>query len=341
MDIALVYLLLIGFGILVYVLLDGFSLGVGIISPLLKGADDHSNDEKGTDEKGIAMKSLSHIWDSNQTWLVFGGVVLFVAFPAVYAFVLSNLYLPIILMLVALIFRGVAFEFRFKADASQKWWDLSFSLGSLIATFCQGLILGALVGEMSSHKTMADPVEWLTPFSILTGFALVAGYSLLGSCWLVRKTEGALHVRVKNMAKFLLIAMLGFLAVVSIWMLIEQPSIAERWLVFPDSLILVPLPLLTMFFAFKMWGLLKADKDPGLKPLGLAMGLFMTAFGGLVAGVFPYIIPGRLTIWEAIAPDKTVYFTLVGILIFIPVIITYNIFSYRTFSGKTSMKDGY
>ncbi len=331
MDIALVYLLLIGFGILVYVLLDGFSLGVGIISPLLKNAE----------EKGIAMKSLSHIWDSNQTWLVFGGVVLFVAFPVVYAFVLSNLYLPIILMLVALIFRGVAFEFRFKADDSQKWWDLSFALGSIIATFCQGVILGALVGDMSSQKTMDDPVDWLTSFSLLTGLALVAGYSLLGACWLVRKTEGALHNQVKQLAKRLLLAMLGFLAVVSIWMLVEQPAIAERWLVIPDSLLLIPLPMLTLFFAYKLWGLLKEDNDPGLKPLGYAMGLFMTAFGGLVAGVFPYIIPGRLTIWQAIAPDKSVYFTLVGILIFIPVIITYNIYSYRTFSGKTSMKDGY
>ena len=145
----------------------------------------------------------------------------------------------------------------------------------------------------------------------------------------------------KTVAQFLLMVMLGFLAAVSIWMLVEQPSIAARWLVFPDSLLLAPLPLLTIFFAFKLWGLLKADEDPGLKPLGYAMGLFVTAFGGLVAGVFPYIIPGRLTIWQAIAPDKTVYFTLVGILIFIPVIIAYNIFSYRTFAGKTSIKDGY
>lgn len=331
MDIALVYLLLIGFGILVYVLLDGFSLGVGILSPMLKDAD----------EKGIAMKSLSHIWDSNQTWLVFGGVVLFVAFPVVYAFVLSNLYLPIILMLIALIFRGVAFEFRFKSDTSQKWWDLSFALGSIIATFCQGLILGALVGDMSSGKTMEDPVTWLTPFSVVTGLALVAGYALLGACWLVRKTQAGLHQRAKRYARVLLFAMLGFMAVVSVWMLLEQPLIAERWLMIPHSLMLLPLPLLTVFFAWRLWQLLKADEDPGLKPLAYAMGLFMTAFGGLIAGIFPYIIPGRLTIWQAIAPDKSVYFTLVGILVFIPVIITYNLYSYRTFSGKTSLKDGY
>ena len=331
MDIALVYLLLIGFGILVYVLLDGFSLGVGILSPLLKNAD----------EKGIAMKSLSHIWDSNQTWLVFGGVVLFVAFPVVYSFVLSNLYLPIIMMLIALIFRGVAFEFRFKSDTSQKWWDISFAAGSIIATFCQGIILGALVGDMSAGKTMDDPVQWLTPFSLLTGFALVAGYALLGACWLVRKTQAGLHKRAKAYAQVLLFAMLGFMAAVSIWMLLDQPVIAERWLVFPQNLMLAPLPLLTLFFAWRLWQLLKADNDPGLKPLGYAMGLFMTAFGGLIAGIFPYIIPGRLTIWEAIAPDKSVYFTLVGILVFIPVIISYNIYSYRTFSGKTSLKDGY
>lgn len=331
MDIALVYLLLIGFGVLVYVLLDGFSLGVGIISPLLKSSDD----------RAIAMKSLSHIWDSNQTWLVFGGVVLFVAFPLAYSFVLSNLYLPIMLMLIALIFRGVSFEFRFKSDRSQLFWDISFSLGSIIATFCQGLVLGALVGDISSDKTLADPVVWFTPFSILTGFALLSGYALLGACWLIRKSEADLQIRAKLLAKFLLIAMLLFLAVVSICMLLQQPFIAQRWLVFPESLLLVPLPLLTLFFAYKLWRLLNSNKDPGLKPLGYTMGVFMTAFAGLVAGVFPYIIPGRLTIWQAIAPDKTVYFTLVGILIFIPVIITYNIYSYRTFSGKTSLKDGY
>lgn len=331
MDIALVYLLLIGFGILVYVLLDGFSLGVGILSPLLKNSDN----------KAIAMKSLSHIWDSNQTWLVFGGVVLFVAFPAAYAFVLSNLYLPIILMLVALIFRGVAFEFRFKSERSQPWWDFSFSFGSILATFCQGIVLGALVGEMSSGKTMADPVEWLTPFSITTGFALISGYGLLGACWLVRKTEASLQEVAKKLAQKFLFLMLTFFAVVSIWMLVDQPEIAQRWLVLPDSLILVPLPLLSLFFTYKLWTALRAEQEPGLKPLGYAMGLFMTAFGGLVAGVFPYIIPGRLTIWQAIAPDKSVYFTLVGIVIFIPVILAYNIYAYRTFSGKTSMKDGY
>jgi cytochrome d ubiquinol oxidase subunit II len=331
MDIALVYLLLIGFGVLVYVLLDGFSLGVGILSPLLKNSDN----------KAIAMKSLSHIWDSNQTWLVFGGVVLFVAFPVVYAFVLSNLYLPIILMLVALIFRGIAFEFRFKADRSQPWWDLSFALGSIVATFCQGIILGALVGDMSSTKTLADPVDWLTPFSITTGFALLSGYGLLGACWLVRKTEASLQIVAKKLAQKLLFLMLAFFALISIWMLVDQPAVAERWLSFPDSLVFLPLPLLSMYFAYRLWSLLRADKEPGLKPLAYAMGLFMTAFAGLVAGIFPYIIPGRLTIWQAIAPDKTVYFTLVGILIFIPVIIAYNIYAYRTFSGKTSMKDGY
>ncbi|CCK74477.1 Cytochrome d ubiquinol oxidase, subunit II [Oleispira antarctica RB-8] len=331
MDIALVYLLLIGFGVLVYVLLDGFSLGVGILSPLLKNSDN----------KAIAMKSLSHIWDSNQTWLVFGGVVLFVAFPVVYSFVLSNLYLPIILMLVALIFRGIAFEFRFKSDRSQGFWDLSFAFGSIIATFCQGIILGALVGDMSSTKTLADPVDWLTPFSITTGFALLSGYGLLGACWLVRKTEASLQVVAKKLAQKLLFIMLAFFAVVSIWMLIDQPAVAERWLNFPGSLALLPLPLLSLFFAYRLWFILRERTEPGLKPLAYAMGLFAAAFGGLVAGIFPYIIPGRLTIWEAIAPDKTVYFTLVGILIFIPVVIAYNIYAYRTFSGKTSMKDGY
>jgi len=331
MDIALVYLFLIGFGVLVYVLLDGFSLGVGIISPYL-------NDKQ---DKAIAMKSLSHLWDSNQTWLVFGGVVLFVAFPSVYAYVLSNLYIPIILMLIALIFRGVAFEFRFKADSSQKWWDLSFSLGSTVATFCQGIVLGALVGDMSSTKPMDAPLVWLTPFSLFTGVALVSGYALLGACWLIRKTENGLLARVKTLARRLMNAVLFFIVFISAWMLLEQPIIAQRWLDWPTNLWLAPMPLLTVFFAYQFMSVLKMRKEPGYKPLVYTMGLFMTAFAGLVAGVYPYIIPGRLTIWEAIAPDKSVYFTLVGILVFIPVILAYNFFTYRTFSGKTSMKDGY
>mgnify|MGYP000201868125 CR=1 FL=1 len=331
MDIALVYLLLIGFGVLVYVLLDGFSLGVGIISPFLN--DKH--------DKGIAMKSLAHLWDSNQTWLVFGGVVLFVGFPVVYAYVLSNLYLPIMLMLIALIFRGVAFEFRFKAHTSQKWWDLSFALGSTLATFCQGIILGALVGDMSSSKSMDTPLVWLTPFSLFTGVALVCGYALLGACWLIRKTENGLQARVKTLAKRLLNGLLFFILFISAWMLMEQPAIAARWLDWPNNLWLAPMPLLTGYFAYKLALLVRDEQEHGLKPLAYAMSLFVISFAGLVAGVYPYIIPGRLTIWEAIAPDNSVYFTLVGILIFVPVIIAYNLFNYRTFSGKTSMKDGY
>jgi cytochrome d ubiquinol oxidase subunit II len=202
-------------------------------------------------------------------------------------------------------------------------------------------VIGALVGDMSSTKTLDDPVDWVTPFSLLTGFALLSGYALLGACWLVRKTEAGLQQVAKKFALRLLFSMLGFLAIVSIWMLVEQPAIAQRWLVIPDGLILVPMPLFTLLFAYRLRKILLTEKEPGIKPLVYAMGLFMTAFGGLAAGVFPYIIPGRLTIWEAIAPDKSVYFTLVGILIFIPVILAYNLYSYRTFSGKTSMKDGY
>ena len=188
---------------------------------------------------------------------------------------------------------------------------------------------------------MEDPVNWLTPFSITTGFALLSGYGLLGACWLIHKAEGDLQQRAKDLALKLLLVLLAFFAIVSIWLLVDQPVIAERWLMFPSSLMLLPLPLLSAFFAYKLWATLRKAEDPALKPLAYAMGLFLMAFGGLVAGVFPYIIPGRLTIWQAIAPDKTVYFTLIGILIFIPVVITYNLYAYRTFSGKTSLKDGY
>ncbi|MDG9668851.1 cytochrome d ubiquinol oxidase subunit II [Hahella sp. CR1] len=331
MDIALIYLLLIAIGVLMYVLLDGFSLGVGILSPWLNKAED----------RAIAMKSLSHLWDSNQTWLVFGGVVLFAGFPKAYATVLSQLYLPIILMLIALIFRGVAFEFYFKSHTSRGWWDFSFSFGSTLATLSQGIILGSLVQGFTLTPHASEQIAWFTPFSLMTAIALVCGYALLGSCWLVRKTSGRLQVSARRLGIISLFAVMFFLALVSVWMLLAQPQVFQRWLTWPTGLLLAPVPLLSAYAGLRLWQTLRSGEGNDLKPLGLAMALFGLSFIGLAAGMFPYIIPGQLTIWEAIAPERSTTFTLVGIVLFLPVIIAYNIYNYRVFSGKTTTQDGY
>ncbi len=327
MDLALVYLALIACGVLMYVLLDGFSLGVGVVAPWLE-RDEH---------RALAVKSLSHLWDSNQTWLVFGGVALFVAFPKAYAMVLSELYLPIILMLIALIFRGVAFEFYFKSDTSRGWWNFSFSFGSILATLSQGLILGTLVqGGMEMGR-----LDWLTPFSILTALSLLFGYGLLGSCWLVRKSEGTMAARSRYLGRILLLCVLVSLAIVSLWMLLTQPQVAERWLHTPGILLLAPVPLLCAWVSVSLWRMLGDEAGHDLHPLGLGMLLFLLSFVGLVAGMFPYIVPGQLTIWQALAPESTLIFALVGIVLLLPVVIGYNIYNYRVFSGKTRMEDGY
>ena len=327
MDLVMIYLILIACGVLMYVLLDGFSLGVGIVSPWLES----------NQHRALAIKSLSHLWDSNQTWLVFGGVVLFVAFPKAYAMVLSQLYLPIILMLIALIFRGVAFEFYFKADSSRGWWNFSFSFGSTLATLSQGLILGALVQGVGHSGGLV----WLTPFSILTSLSLLVGYGLLGSCWLVRKSEGSMALRSRKMAQWLLITVLIALSAVSLWMLFTQPLVAGRWLEMPGIILLAPVPILCAWVSWKLWNMLADQNSHDLKPLGLGMLLFLLSFVGLVAGMFPFIVPGQLTIWQAIAPESTLKFALVGIVLFLPIVIAYNIYNYRVFSGKTSMQDGY
>ncbi|WP_250658420.1 cytochrome d ubiquinol oxidase subunit II [Alkalimarinus coralli] len=329
MDWAIVWLLILGFGVLMYVVLDGFSLGVGIISPWLGGED----------QKGMAMRTLSHVWDSNQTWLVFGGVVLFVAFPQAYAVVLSKLYLPIMLMLIALIFRGVAFEFRFKADSSRRWWDLSFAFGCTLATLCQGLILGTLVQGIQVDP--AIPVSWLTPFSALTALSLLAGYGLLGSCWLIRKSEGDLGSRARMLAKPLLAAVLVGLACVSLWTVINEPSVLNRWLSTPNIYFLAPIPLLTVGVAFALLRAIRKPEHHHLIPLLLATSLFVLSLIGLVVGMFPYIIPRDVTIWQAIAPDSTLSFSFIGVIIFLPVILLYNAYAYRVFSGKTNQADGY
>jgi len=331
MDLVLFYFLILGFAVLMYVLLDGFDLGVGILYPWF--------DQTG--ERDHLMRSISHVWDGNETWLVFGGVVLFAAFPAAYAGILSTFYLPIILMLFALIFRGVAFEYRFKADRSRPYWDFAFSAGSATAAFCQGLILGSIVQGVNANHIPLDSWYWLSPFAILTGFSVMAGYALLGASYLYMKSRGRIQQHAAHLAKRLLLGVMVAMLIVSLWTVLSSDDIRERWFAGGNFLYLSPLPLLSALFAVLAWKGL-SDTVHEIRPFWYVAGIFTLGFAGLVVSLFPYLIPNQLTIWDAAAPDTSLTFLVVGIVIFIPLILAYTLWGYRVFAGKVEdYQEGY
>jgi cytochrome d ubiquinol oxidase subunit II len=341
MDLAFFYFLVLGFAIFMYVLLDGFDLGIGILYPWFNkdGERDH------------LMRSISHVWDGNETWLVFGGVILFAAFPAAYADILSIFYLPIMLMLFALIFRGVAFEYRFKSDRSRPYWDLAFSAGSAIAAFCQGMLLGSLVQGVPAvtgnlETSSLSSLHWLTPFSVLTGFSVMAGYSLLAACYLFMKSRGRIQQHAATLGKRLLILTILAMAIVSLWTVINEVEIRERWFSDYNFILLSPLPLLTLVAARLAWKDLHAHGNSGSsnesRPFWAVATLFLLGFAGLVVGLFPYLVPRQLTFIEAASPDSSLLFLLPGVCIFVPLICAYTFWGYRVFAGKVEdYQEGY
>jgi cytochrome d ubiquinol oxidase subunit II len=336
MDLALFYFLILGFAIFMYVLLDGFDLGIGILYPWFNqdGERDH------------LMRSISHVWDGNETWLVFGGVVLFAAFPAAYAGITSTFYLPIMLMLFALIFRGVAFEYRFKSDTSRPYWDFAFSAGSAVAAFCQGMLLGSLVQGAPADVDSLSSLHWLTPFSILTGFSVMAGYALLASCYLFMKSRGRIQIHSAKLAKRLLLITILAMVIVSLWTVASQVEIRQRWFSGLNLLWLSPLPIITLVVAVLAWRDLnrhsveKSHHED--RPFWYAATLFLLGFAGLVVGLFPYLIPRQLTFMDAASPDSSLLFLLPGICIFVPLICAYTFWGYRVFAGKVEdYQEGY
>lgn len=331
MDLALFYYLLLGFAVLMYVVLDGFDLGLGILYPWFQSEG----------ERDHMMRSISHVWDGNETWLVFGGVVLFAAFPAAYAGILSTLYTPIIIMLIGLIFRGVAFEYRFKSHRSKPWWDKSFWLGSTVATFCQGAILGAVVQGVEAGPGELGALAWLSPFSIFTGFSLMVAYALLACCYLVLKSRDPVLARAAQLGRRLVVAIMVILLVLSLWMVLANEEVSSRWFDGLNLLWLSPLPLLSAVLGFLLYRDLDGEPHE-TRPFWLACGLFLLGFGGLVVSLFPYLIPHQLTLWQASAPDSSLLFLLPGILIFLPLICAYTLWGYRIFSGKVEdFEEGY
>lgn len=330
-DLAFIWAGLIAFAILTYVILDGFDLGIGILFPL--GSSEGDRD--------LMMNSVAPVWDGNETWLVLGGGGLFAVFPLAYAIVMPALYMPITLMLLALIFRGVSFEYRWRTRRWKRVWDAAFFGGSLLAALCQGIALGALVQgiEVEGRSYAGGWFDWLTPFSILTGLAVVLGYALLGATWLVVKTEGDLQGQMRKNAWWLGTATLVLIGVVSLLTPFQDSVYFERWFTLPGSLWTVIVPLLMLTLAWLFYTGLNDYRD--LQPFLSALGFFVVSFVGIGISFYPMMVPPTLTIWEAAAPDSSLAFALVGAAVLIPIILAYTAYAYWVFRGKLDPQAGY
>jgi len=328
---AFVWAGLIAFAVLAYIVLDGFDLGVGILFPFVKG-------EK---QRDLMMNSVAPIWDGNETWLVLGGGGLLAVFPLAYATILPALYAPIIAMLLGLIFRGVAFEFRWRTVRGKFLWDWAFAGGSTIAAFAQGIALGALVqGIRVENRTYAGGWwDWLTWFSILTGVALVVGYALLGATWLIMKTEDDVQARARKLAWPAALVTLALIGLVSLVTPFLKPEYLSRWFGFPTMIFSLIVPILVLGCA---WILLKGlNEGHEHRPFFAAQGIFLLCYAGLGISFYPYMVPTSVTIWDAAAPDASLGFLLVGAAVLIPIILAYTIFAYWVFRGKVHAEGGY
>jgi cytochrome d ubiquinol oxidase subunit II len=328
---AIVWALVIGFAVAMYVVLDGFDLGIGILFPFYKEES----------ERDLAMNSVAPFWDGNETWLVLGGVGLWVAFPKAYAVILPAVYLPVIIMLLALIFRGVAFEFRWVAKPHHHKWDIAFAAGSTLASFAQGVVLGALLQEIKveNGQFAGGAFDWLTPFSVMCGVAVVVGYALLGATWLIMKTGGEVERHARRLAVPLLFLLLAFIALVSIWTPLKIPRIVERWFSVPNFYILSQVPLATLLLAWLCWRGIRRGKE--ILPFASAVGLFLLAYAGLIISNAPYLVPPSITIWDAAAHPSSQVFFLIGAMILLPMIIGYTVFVFWLFRGKLQPGEGY
>jgi len=331
-DLSLIWAVIIVFSIMMYVVMDGFDLGIGILFPFVKSER----------ERDVMMNTVAPVWDGNETWLVMGGAGLFGAFPLAYSVVLSALYLPLIFMLLGLIFRGVAFEFRFKAKAQKRHiWDKAFIGGSLAATFFQGVSLGAYIDgfEVVDRVFVGGALDWFTPFSLFCGVALIAAYALLGCTWLIMKTQGRLQGQMHDIARPLVFIVLAVTAAVSLWTPLAHSAIAERWFSMPNLLWFMPVPLLVLLTTY--WLLRGIQKNANNTPFLLTLALIFLGYSGLGISLWPNIIPPSISIWEAASPPQSQGFMLVGALLIIPFILMYTAWSYYVFRGKVTEEDGY
>jgi cytochrome d ubiquinol oxidase subunit II len=331
-DLSLIWAIIIVFGVMMYVVMDGFDLGIGILYPFVK--DDG--------ERDVMMNTVAPVWDGNETWLVLGGAALFGAFPLAYSVVLSALYLPLILMLLGLIFRGVAFEFRFKARPEKRHlWDKAFIGGSIAATFFQGVALGTYIEGLPvvDRAFAGGSLDWLAPFPLFCGLGLIAAYALLGCTWLIMKTEGRLQQQMHDLARPLVLVLLGITGIVSIWTPLAHAEIAERWFSLPNLFWFMPVPILVLVCT---WALLRAvANNAHHAPFVLTLVLIFLGYSGLGISLWPNVVPPSISIWDAAAPPQSQGFMLVGALFIIPFILMYTAWSYYVFRGKVTQEDGY
>ncbi|MCD6047342.1 MAG: qxtB [Gammaproteobacteria bacterium] len=323
MTLEIIWAVIMSFAIIMYVILDGFDLGIGILMPFV--AEEFQRD--------LMISSIIPLWDGNETWLVFGAAVLYAAFPLAYSILLPALYTPIVLMLAALIFRGVTFEFRFKASQKRKLWDRCFSISSMLVAFLQGAILGTFVQGYGYQLPLQVSVfYWLTPFSIMTGVAVATGYALLGATWLIIKTERKLQNKMYLLAKYFLLAVSIFLIIVSLWTPAMEHEIALRWFSLPNLFYLAPLPIFTGIAIMLNFYFLQKKYE--ILPFLLSISLFIFSYIGFCISAWPYIVPRVLPFWQAAAPPTTLKFMLVGVCILLPLLIAYTSYAYWVFKGK-------
>jgi cytochrome d ubiquinol oxidase subunit II len=331
-DLPILWTLIVAFALMMYVVMDGSDLGIGILFPFVRSIED----------RDTMVNTVAPVWDGNETWLVFGGASLLAAFPLAYSVILSALYIPLVLMLAGLIWRGVAFEFRFKADETRRpFWSMAFAWGSYIATIAQGVSLGAFINgfKVTSPSYRGGGFDWLTPFSIFTGVSLLAAYAMLGSTWLILKTEGALQQRMIGLARSITLAVLIGFGVVSVWTPLAHAEIAARWFSLPNLFFFAPVPVLVLAAGWAMQRILKGA--PNAAPFCLALLLLFLGYSGLAISLWPNIIPPSVSIYQAAAPPQSMGFALVGALFIIPFILGYTAWSYYVFRGKVKAGESY
>ncbi|WP_407178089.1 cytochrome d ubiquinol oxidase subunit II [Bradyrhizobium sp. STM 3562] len=330
-DLATIWAFIIAFAVFVYVVMDGFDLGLGILFPLFPAKAD----------RDVITNTVAPVWDGNETWLVLGGGGLMAAFPLAYAVLLPALYTPIIAMLIGLIFRGVAFEFRWRTRSQSNRWDIAFCGGSWLAALAQGVALGAILQgvHVEGRQYAGGWWDWLTPFSLLTGASLVVGYALLGATWLILKTEGELREKAYHISWYLLFGMLAAIAAVSLATPLLTIHYAQRWFTWPNVVLTAPVPLAVAVVTVALLKSL-ADKQDR-QPFVLSLLLFLLSYAGLGISMYPYIVPQSITIWQAAAPENSQLFMLVGVAVLIPLILGYTAWAYWVFRGKVKPDSGY
>jgi cytochrome d ubiquinol oxidase subunit II len=330
-DLVPIWTAIIALGVFLYVLLDGFDLGVGMLYGFAPKTD-----------RDTVMNAIAPVWDGNETWLILGALALLAVFPLAFAIIIPAVYFPILLMLLALVFRGVAFEFRFRQPRIAHFWSRGFFVGSAIATFSQGSVLGAFIQgfNVQDRAFVGSSWGWFTPFSILTGIALMSGYGLLGAGWLIIKTEGGLQAWARRAGRICLGGVVVAIVVVSLWTPFADSAIAQRWFSLPNLILLAPVPILTAVIAWLAWRALAGWGGDAAVFL-FAMGLFLMSYLGIAISLWPMIVPGHYTLWQAASAPGTQAFLLIGTLLLLPVILMYTGWSYWVFRGKVRGDIGY